>query len=344
MSYDVPRHRLPPIREVLGALSGAQRILLTTHINSDGDGAGCQAALAAWLRGQGKEAWIVNPTSFPDSFGFLLPDRGWLIEAGSAVGGELAKGADLAVVLDTGEVPRIGRVAGLLGEVPKVVVDHHPSGPNPIAGVSFRDPDAAATGELLYDLFRVSGTEIGREVALGLYVAILTDTGSFRFSNSSPRAHRIVAELLELGVDPEDTHRRVYGNFPLRKLRLLQASLASLEVDERGDLAWMTVPWEVYDSLSATSDDLDGLVDYPRVIGGVEVGILFRETARGGTKISFRSNGEVDVNALARRFGGGGHTKAAGALVERKLPEVREEVLEMTREAIRSATRKVEGL
>lgn len=343
MSYDVPQHRLAPIREVLGALSRAERILLTTHVNSDGDGAGCQAALAAWLRGQGKEAWIVNPTPFPDSFAFLLPHRGWLIEPGSAQGVEVTGRIDLAVVLDTGEVPRIGRVADLVGEIPKVVVDHHPPGPDPIAGISFRDPEAAATGELLYDLFKVSGRKVAREVALGLYVAILTDTGSFRFSNSSPRAHRIVAELLELGVDPEDTHRRVYGNFPLRKLRLLQASLATLEVDSEGDLAWMTVPREVYASLSATQDDLDGLVDYPRVIQGVEGGVLFRETAGGGTKISFRSNGDVDVNVLARRFGGGGHTKAAGALVERKLPEVREEVLVMTREAIRSVTRKVEN-
>jgi phosphoesterase RecJ-like protein len=105
----------------------------------------------------------------------------------------------------------------------------------------------------------------------------------------------------------------------------------------------MTVPTEAYNSLSATTDDLDGLVDYPREIRGVEMGILFRETARGGTKVSFRSNGDVDVNALARRFGGGGHTKAAGALVERPLAEVREEVLEAARSAIRAKPGKGEG-
>jgi phosphoesterase RecJ-like protein len=343
MSYATPSHRLGPIREVLAALSPAERVILTTHINADGDGAGSEAALALWLRALGREAWMINPTPFPDGFGFLLPDPEWCLDPGSLRAKEVAGTADLAVVLDTGEIPRVGRVWELIRGVPTVVVDHHPPGPDPIPGFSFRDPDAAATGELLFDLLRAAGEGWPSGVALGLYVAILTDTGSFRFSNASPRAHRVVAELLDLGVDPEGTHRTVYGDFPLRRFRLLKASLEELEVDPRGDLAWLTVPTEAYNSLSATSDDLDGLVDYPREIRGVEVGILFRETARGGTKVSFRSNGEVDVNALARRFGGGGHTKAAGALVERPLAEVREEVLEAARSAIRARPGKGEG-
>jgi phosphoesterase RecJ-like protein len=208
--------------------------------------------------------------------------------------------------------------------------------------VSLRDPEAAATGELLFDLLAVDGSPWSATTALGLYVALLTDTGSFRFSNATPRVHRVVAELLERGVDPEATYRRVYGDYPARKLQLLHASLATLEVDGDGGLAWMTVPTEAYDALSATPDDLEGLVDYPREVRGVKVGLLFRETARGATKVSFRSNGGVDVNALARRFGGGGHVKAAGALVERPLPEVRREVLEVTRNAIRSMPEKVE--
>ena len=343
MSYETPLHRHGPIREVLDTLLPAQRVILTTHINADGDGAGSEVAAAAWLRARGKEAWILNPTPFPDSFRFLLPDPEWCVDPGSRKAQELAQAADVAMVLDTGEVPRIGRVTQLLGELPRIVVDHHPPGPDPIPGVSFRDAEASATGELLFDLIAASGEPWPPGAALGLYVAILTDTGSFRFSNATPRAHRMVAELLEKGVDPEGTHRRVYGEYPLRRFQLLRACLEELELDPAGDLAWMTVPSEAYDSLSATTDDLDGLVDYPREIRGVEVGILFRETARGGTKISFRSNGDVDVNALAGRFGGGGHKKAAGAMVERRLEEVRREVLEATRNAIRSGTGKGGG-
>lgn len=334
MIYQVPDGRREQIQDVLGALSSASRILLTTHVNADGDGAGSEAAMAAWLRARGKEAWIINPTPYPESVDFLLPDDGWTVDVGSARALELARTADLTVILDTGEGPRIGRVMKLVKKLPKVIVDHHPTGLDPIDGVSLCDPAACATGELVFDLVAHAGGPWPESTALGIYVAVLTDTGSFRFSNASPRAHRIVAELLEMGVDPEATYRRVYGNVPVRKLMLLRAALGELEVDEENGLAWMTVPAGIAEELKATPDDIEGLVDYPRGIRGVEVGLLFRETARGDTKVSFRSNGDVDVNAVARRFGGGGHVKASGALVPRPLKEVREEVLTETRRSI----------
>lgn len=335
MSYQTPESRHAAVAEVLRALMKARRVLFTTHVNADGDGVGSEVALAAWLRGQGKESWIVNPTPLPESLGFLLPDRSWSIDAGSARAKEIAGGTELAVVMDTGEVSRIGRVADLIRGLPTAVIDHHPPGLDAIPGLSLRDPEAAATGELVFDLLKKAGGPWPPETALGLYVAILSDTGCFRFSNSSPGAHRIAAELLEMGVDPEETHRMVYGSMPLRKLRLLHEALRELDVDEEGRVAWMTVPTQVFADLGANPDDIEGLVDYPRGINGVEVGILFRETARGATKISFRSNGNVDVNALARVFGGGGHVKAAGALVARPMAQVREEVIRETRRAVR---------
>ena len=335
MSYQTPGSRLGPVREVLAALNGAKRILLSTHINADGDGVGSQVALAAWARAEGKECWIINPTPFPQSLRFLLPDNGWVVDVGALEAGELARGADLSVVLDTGEVPRVGSVIGLLGDLPKVVIDHHPPGPDPLPGTSLRVPEACATGELVFDLMLAAGGPWPNASVQGLYVALLSDTGSFRFSNTTPATHRIAAFLLDRGADPEELYRLVYGNVPLRKLRLLQVSLKELEVDPDGDLAWITVPAEAYESLGATADDIEGLVDFPRDLKGVEVAMLFRETVRGATKVSFRSNGAADVNALARRFGGGGHVKASGALVERPLVEVREEVLKAAREAVR---------
>jgi phosphoesterase RecJ-like protein len=180
-------------------------------------------------------------------------------------------------------------------------------------------------------------------VVRGLYVAILADTGSFRFSNTSPEAHQIAADLIRRGADPEELYRQVYGNLPLRKLKLIQSALAELEVDSDGGVAWMTVPTRAFDELGATADDIEGLVDYPRDINGVEVGLLFRETAKGATKVSFRSNGDVDVNALARAFGGGGHVKASGALVDGPLPEVRKKVLDAVRAAVKGGSRDVGG-
>jgi len=305
---------------------------MTTHVNADGDGAGSQVALAAWLRAMGKEAWIVNPTPFPESLGFLLPSEAWHLDGGSAAAAQRAGEADLAVVLDTGELPRIGAVGGLFEHLPKIIVDHHPEGNDPIAGVAFRDPAACATGELVFDLISTAGGPWPLEAARSLYVALMADTGAFRFSNTSPDTHRIVAELMERGADPEDLHRRVYGNVPLRKLRLLGTALETLEVD--GGVAWMTVPPEAFKELDGRADDVEGLVDYPRSIEGVDVGLLFRETSRGATKVSFRSNGGVDVNRIARQFGGGGHVRASGALVDGELGRVRVEVLTAVRRAV----------
>ncbi|MFH1765627.1 MAG: bifunctional oligoribonuclease/PAP phosphatase NrnA [Gemmatimonadota bacterium] len=335
MSYRTPQSRRGPVTEVLKTLNGAQCILLTTHINADGDGAGSEVALAAWLRSQGKEVWIINPTPYPDSLGFLLPEKGWTLDPGSSDARNIADRADLAVILDTGEWPRIGSVMGLVQKLPTVVIDHHPPGPDPIPGVSFRAPEACATGELVFDILMAAEGPWPPEAIQGLYVALLSDTGSFRFSNTSPDTHRIAAFLLDRGADPEELYRLVYGNVSLRRLRLLQAALGELEMDPEGDLAWITVPPESFEELGATADDIEGLVDYPRAIKGVEVGLLFRETARGATKVSFRSNGDTDVNALAREFGGGGHVRASGALVERPLAEVRLEVLEAVRNQIR---------
>ncbi len=338
MTYETPLSRRQSVLEALEALGEAERILLTTHINADGDGAGSEVALAAWLHETGKQARIVNPTPFPEPLGFLVPDRSWVLDSGSEAGREWAARADLAVVLDTGEVPRIGGVSELIEDTPKIVVDHHPPGPAPLAGVSMRDPAACATGELVFDLMTEAGGPWPPESVRGLYVAILTDTGGFRFGNTSSDAHRIVAFLIEHGAEPEALYRLAYGNAPLRKLRLLHAALGELEMDAEGRLAWMTVPENALDETGATADDMEGLVDYPRDIQGVEVGLLFRETVKGFTKVSFRSNGDVDVNALARRFGGGGHVKASGALVERPIQEVRAEVLEAVREAIQKGS------
>jgi phosphoesterase RecJ-like protein len=334
--YRTPGHRKRAVRQALDALRGSRRAVLTTHLNADGDGAGCQIALAAWMRGLGGRPRIVNPTPFPDMFKFLLPEEdGFILEASSADARAACAEADLAVVLDTGEVPRIGRVKPMIDGVPAVVIDHHQPGEQPIGGVSLRDATACATGELVYDVILASGGPWPTETLRGIYVAILTDTGSFRFSNASPTCHRIAADLIADGVDPEDMHRRVYGAAPVRRLKLLGRALESLEVDPVAGVAWMTVPHEL-DGTEPLPEDVEGIVDYPRSIVGVEVGLLFRRTANGGTKISFRSNGAVDVNALAREFGGGGHIKASGAAVDRAPDDVIPRVVEATRRAVRA--------
>lgn len=321
-------------KTVLERLLGAASVVLTTHVNADGDGAGSQVAVAAFLRGRGIPAWIVNPTPFPDAFRFLLPDPSWALPAKGDDAARRCREADLAVVLDTSQASRIGRVNPLIRRLPKVVVDHHPPAPGAVEGVVFRDETAAATGAMVLKILEEAGAPWAtagvpaaggppwtREIASALYVAVLTDTGGFRFANATPECFRTAARLVELGARPALLHRAVYGRFRRRRYELLRHSLATLEVHESGRIAWMIVPVGPYRSLGATADDLEGFVDVPRSIEGVQAALLFRTTSEGDTKVSLRSTGDVVVNELATALGGGGHPRAAGAVVKGS-PEV----------------------
>lgn len=327
MTYIIPPHRQTLIRRVLDLLDGAHSVILTTHLNADGDGCGGQAALLELLLARGKEGWVVNPTPFPDLYRFLFPDPSRILHAGSEEAHRRCQAADLVVVLDTAEVPRIGRVNPLIRGRKKVVIDHHPPGDRPIEGLQFVDTTAAAVGELVFDILTEAGGPWTEPAVDGLYTAILTDTGSFRFSNATPNVLRVGAELVERGASPDDLYRRVYGSHPLRRYRLLRRALDTLDTGHRGQVAWMVIPREAYARLGCEPDDLEGLVDIPREVRGAEVAILFREMEDGEVKISFRSNGDVDVNALALEFGGGGHVRASGAVVAGEVDEVIRDVV-----------------
>ncbi len=334
MNYRTPEGRAAKVREAKEALLASRSAILTTHINADGDGAGSEAALSSWLRANGTEAWIINPTPFPEAFHFAVEDERWIVPAGSARARDLCEQADLAVVLDTGEVPRIGRTRDLIRELRTVVIDHHQPGEQSIGSISLRDPAAAATGELVYDVVLAANGPWTEYVALGIYVAILTDTGSFRFSNTTPETHMMAADLLDRGVDSEDVYSRIYGRASLRKYQLLGAALETLANDEEYGIAWMTVPTDAYETLGANAEDIEGMVDVPRSIEGNKIALLFRQATTGGIKISFRSSGPVNVNELARQFGGGGHIKASGAMVDGPLERAIREVLKAARKMI----------
>ena len=334
MSYRTPAHRRAAVTETKNALLASRRAVLTTHLNADGDGAGSEAALASWLRANGTEAWIINPTGFPGSLRFLVENEDWIVSAGSGRARDLCDSADLAVVLDTGEVPRIGRVRDMIRELPTVVIDHHPVGDHPIGGISFRDATACATGELVHDVIEAANGPWPYHVSQGIYVAILTDTGGFRFENATAACHQVVAEAIARGIEPERMHERVYGWAPLRKYQVLQHALDTLVHERDSGVSWMVIPWEAYEAVGATAEDLEGIVDIPRSIEGTDVGVLFRRTKAGDVKVSFRSNGAVDVNVLARRFKGGGHVRASGAVVSGPMEKALERVLAATREAV----------
>jgi bifunctional oligoribonuclease and PAP phosphatase NrnA len=327
MSFTLSPDRIEAARAFAEAITPGKRVCLTTHVNPDGDGLGSEAGLVHLLRARGVDAIITNPTPTPTRFGFLLEDLPGVDRTGEAVK-ELRR-ADLIVVLDIGDLGRLGMLGDTVRDrgVPVACIDHHVSSGVLPAGPRYLDSGAAATGELVFELAMANGWPLREPAARGLYVAILTDTGGFRFSNTRPRTLRVAAELLEAGVDPEEIYLEVYARAPEGRPRLFAEALQTLVVEPEHGLAWVTVPPGAIERLGVSSDDLDGVVEFPRSIEGVRMALLFREVSQGRVKVSLRSIGSVDVAAFAKRFGGGGHTKAAGLALPGTMAEVQSTVL-----------------
>jgi len=329
----VPAQRVGPIRSLLEELASGRLAALSTHINADGDGCGSEAALARLLTQAGLHARIVNPTPWPTTFDFLLDAD---IDDATARGAAALADVDLLAVVDIGDVRRLGALTDTVRRlsVPKLVIDHHVPGDEPPGPIILSDTTACATGELIFDIAVTAGWPISEATATALYTALLSDTGGFRFSNTSPRCHAIAGFLLAQGVDPEEMYRRVYASMPLGRLQLLRDALESLEVDAPHAIAWISVTAGAVERYGLRSEDLDGIVEHPRSIAGTRLAIFFRDLGHGKVKVSFRSTGDVDVNQFARRFGGGGHAKAAGALIAGTLDDVRRDVLAAARDFV----------
>lgn len=324
----IPPDRSSAAMSIAAILKPGLRVALTTHVNADGDGVGSEVALWHLLRARGLQPVIANATGIPGRFDFLIPPGA---DESARAGREIAR-ADVIVVLDISDLGRIGDLAGAVRDrhVPVVCIDHHVSPGTLPAGPRLVAPEATATAELVFDLATALEWELTADTARALYVGLLTDTGGFRFSNTTARALRVAAALLERGVDPETIYESVYASAPEGRVRLLADVLHTLVVEPQG-LAWVTVPPGALDRYGATADDLDGIVEHARSIAGVRLALLFRQIANGRTKVSFRSMGNVDSAALAQAFGGGGHHKAAGASLEGPIADVQTRVLAAAR-------------
>ncbi len=317
----IPPERAKAAAEVAAPLAPGRRVVLTTHVNADGDGLGSEVGLWHLLRARGVKPVIANPTPVPDRFRFLVPEGA---DASAAAVKELER-ADAIVVLDISDLGRLGDLAHAVRTrgVPVACIDHHVSKGSLPPGPRLLAPEATATAELVFDLASALDWQLTPEAARALYVGILTDTGGFRFANTSARALRVAGALLERGVDPESIYERVYASAPEGRVRLLAEVLETLVVEPELGLAWVTVP-------------PDAIVEFPRSIAGVRLALLFRQIANGRVKVSFRSMGGVDVADLAHPFGGGGHKKAAGASFEGSIADVQERVLAAAREYLRN--------
>jgi phosphoesterase RecJ-like protein len=329
----VSKERKESIERLAREFRAGRSVAISTHINADGDGCGSEVALARILAQKGMTVKIVNPTPWPDTYDFLLGSD--IVDA-TAEGSSALKKADLLVVLDISDVKRLGNLADTVRalKTSKIVIDHHIPSDEPPSQDMLADTTACATGELIYDLAVTLDAELTPQVATALYVAILTDTGGFRFSNTSARCLAVASQLLAAGVEPEEMYRRLYASHPIGRLHLLRDALATLEVDPAYGLSWISVAAGAAEEYGLKSEDLEGLAEHPRSVGGTRMAIFFRDLGHGKIKASFRSTGDVNVNEFARQFGGGGHAKAAGALIPGTIDEVRHSVVNAAREFV----------
>ncbi len=313
--------------QIADLMRNHHRFLICSHMNPDGDALGSSLGLALYLEGEGKEAVVFNQDPVPGLYEFL-PSAERIRQSLD----EREK-FDATFLLDCATSRRVGKgLEGFHGRGVVVVIDHHP----PVEveeGIRWIRTDAAATAELLFGVMETYGVKPSPDVATNLYAALMTDTGSFRFSNTTARSLTVAAGLLEAGADHGLLIDRLYESYPAERFRLLALALETLGFFSQGRVAVMHVTREMFAAVSAPDELTDGFVDIPRSVRGVDVAVLIREVAGGEHRVNLRSRGRVDVARVATRFGGGGHSNAAGCTVKGDGDKVRESVLAVLEEA-----------
>jgi len=320
---------------ILGLISGAKRVLISSHENPDGDAIGSMLGLGLALEQMGKEVVFYNKDGVPEILRFLPRSE----RIGNSIND--VKGTfDLVFAVDCTGTNRAGGEfedfleSGRGGKV--VIMDHHQTN-GPTADYHLLDPDSSSTGIIVYSVLKRLPVEIDSDIAKNLYTTIIGDTGSFRYSNTNPETFRVAAELVERGADPAEISEALFESEPLRKLKLIGLVLPTLEVSKDKRVASVYVDSEMYSRTGASREDSEGIVNIPRCIKGVEVAALFREESGGdgqSWKVSLRSKGDVDVAKIAEGFGGGGHRKAAGCTLKGSLEDVKKQMFGAIEEAL----------
>lgn len=322
--------------QVVETLARARRVLLTTHVSPDGDGIGSTTGLAGALEGLGKTVTLYSADPIPHKFDFLAKTADFVRE--------LAEDArfDVSVVMDCADLARLGPhfpSAARRGTL--MFIDHHATRGQG-ADVYFNDETSPAVGEIVLRIMKGLGAPLTPAIAECLHTSLVSDTGSFRYSNTSPAAMRCAAELLETGIDPWRVSSNLYESEPAARVHLLARALRTLDVSPDGRCAVLCVTPSMLAETGATPDMIDGFINHARAVRGVEVAVLFHEREGGEQKVSFRSRGNVNVALVAQAFGGGGHFHAAGCTVHGPVEQARARLYAAVQAAI-AAPHEVRG-
>jgi phosphoesterase RecJ-like protein len=310
------------LRKIVKILKEKKSFLITSHLNHDGDSVGSQIALALFLQQLRKKVVVINESPVPRIYKFLP-------------GAELIKRRfplhekfEVAFILDCADFKRTGRVKKFCENLPyKVNIDHHITNQR-FGDLNYVDGEISSTGEQIYRIIKLAGGSLNKKIALALYTAIMTDTGSFHHDKTSSRTHRVVADLIKYEISPPEVAKKVYHQKTFTAIKLLGHILSGLETNQQQKVVWMTAKADLFKKLAASEEDIEGLIEIPRQIKKAEVIAFFREDPKSDRiKVTFRSKGRIDVAKIARHFKGGGHSQAAGCLIKGELEEVKRQVL-----------------
>jgi len=309
---------LPPA-ELLDAIRRGQSFVVASHQRPDGDAIGSAMAMALALRAAGKDAVVVTD-AIPPVFLQPFPDV-----AGIQITPEVTGTFDAALIMECSELLRTG-VRGL-DRSPVMNIDHHP-GNTSYGAINWIDESAAACGEMVFDVIRALGVPLTPEIATHIYLAILTDTGSFHHSNITPRTFDICRRAVEAGVNPAAMARRVFDSNSFGKLKLIGALLDAMELTDNGRLAVLEMDEGMLNACGCTHNDTEGVINLPLTAREIQAVVFFKTGPNGDVRVSMRSKYDVDVRSVANTYGGGGHKNAAGFTVAGSLPDVRPQIIE----------------
>ena len=311
---------------ILQVFDQHQSFALSTHVNPDGDALGSELALYSFLKDLGKQVKIFNTDIAPKNYKFLpfydaiLPVKAFQDDY-----------PEVLVVLDASVLKRIGKYLSrsLIPTKAIVNIDHHATTDH-FGDYNLVETDASSTSEIIYRLIRHHGTPIGKERALCLYTGIMFDTGCFRYSNSTPMAHHVAADLIKEGISTDEVYRAVYETLPISTLFLFGEVFQTLGTTPDGKIGWLYATQEMFRKTGTTRDDVDSFINHIRSVDTVEVAILVSEQKNGESKVSLRSKSSIDVGEIASVFGGGGHQRAAGCEIDAPCKEAIEQLVVTT--------------
>jgi phosphoesterase RecJ-like protein len=316
------------LSQVVELIESKNSFGITSHVRPDGDSLGSSLGLYWLLRALDKDVEVIMRDAAPHAYRQLPGADG--IRVTPAVD----RTYDAVFVIECSDIDRPGLID--LEKQFVVNIDHH-STTELFGTINWIDSTASAVGEMVYNLCKATGVRVTKEIAECVYTALLTDTGSFHYSNTTERTFKIASELVRTGVRPAKSAEAIFGSYQWPKIQLLSQVLATARRDESGHVAWMWQTLEMQERTKASDEDADGFVNYPLAVSEVEAAVLFKECSPGVYRTSLRSKGEVNVAKVAEQFGGGGHRNAAGCTLKGSLEEIEQKLIPLMRNAVERA-------